>query len=85
MSLPIVTLNINYEDEKGGLGLCFVVLTFILSLDKIKDFLSKFKSQETDLAKDFANIDIDDDEHVAAPDTTSLKYMNQLVRVLVTF
>ena len=85
MSLPIVTLNINYEDEKGGLGLCFVVLTFILSLDKIKDFLSKFKSQETDLAKDFANIDIDDDEHVAAPDTTSLKYMDKLVRVLVTF
>jgi len=85
MSLPIITLNISYEDEKGGLGLCFVVSTFILSLDRIKDFLSKFKSRETDLAKDFANIDIDDDEHVVAPDTTSLKYMNQLVRVLVTF
>lgn len=50
----------------------------------IHDFLSKCKgNQEKDLEQDFANIDIEDD--VANPETRSLKYMTQLVRVIVWF
>lgn len=49
-------------------------------LDKIKDFLSKFKVQEKDLATGFANIDIAGDGD--AYPGTSPKYMDQLVCIL---
>lgn len=51
----------------------------------IQDFLSKFKAnpEDKDLEQDFANIGIDDD--VADPETRSLKYMQQLVRVILLF
>lgn len=65
MSLPVVNINISYEDEK----------------EKIRDFLSKFKGQEKDLANDFASIDIGDRDDNATSETASLKYMNQLQRI----
>ncbi|KAF8163399.1 minichromosome maintenance protein mcm7p [Crassisporium funariophilum] len=65
MSLPVAHINVDYDAEK----------------DKIRDFLSKFKSsQEKDLAQDFANFGIDDDD-LAAGGRTSIKYMQQLQRV----
>ncbi|KAF8226759.1 minichromosome maintenance protein mcm7p [Tricholoma matsutake] len=65
MSLPVVNINISYEDEK----------------EKIRDFLSKFKGQEKDLANDFASIDIGDRDDNATSETAFLKYMNQLQRI----
>lgn len=49
--------------------------------EKIRDFLSKFKSQEKDLVNDFANIDIDGRDDSTISETGSIKYMNQLVRL----
>jgi len=56
---------------------------FTYDLDKITDFLSKFKgSLEKDLAQDFANIDIRTDDRAGQEESISLKYMQQLVRVV---
>ena len=58
----------------------------ILTPDKIRTFLSTFKSsREKDLAQDFANIGIEDEEDLPPAERTSLKYMHQLVRVMVSF
>ncbi|TFK42487.1 minichromosome maintenance protein mcm7p [Crucibulum laeve] len=67
MSLPVVNVNINYEDEK----------------DKIRDFMSKFKgTRENDLAQGFAQIGIDDQNNRGIDaQTESLKYMEQLQRI----
>lgn len=54
-------------------------------LDKIKDFLSTFKSQEKDIAQGLANINIQDQDDAVATDPTPLKYMYQLVRVNTLF
>lgn len=60
---------------------CRLKLTFIT--DRIRDFLSKFKgSQEKDLERNFANIDIRDDNGAEGEESTALKYMQQLVRVI---
>lgn len=56
------------------------------SLDKIKDFLSKFKgSQEKDLEQNFADIDIRDNENAETGESRQLKYMTELVRVKTRF
>ena len=54
--------------------------------DRIRDFLSKFKSsQEKDFTLDFANIDLRDRSDPQRDESTSLKYMQQLVRVITRF
>ncbi|KAF9013918.1 MCM-domain-containing protein [Cyathus striatus] len=66
MSLPVINLNINYEDEK----------------EKIKDFLSKFKqSSDKDLEHNFANIELNDDSTPVAAHNERIKYMEQLQRI----
>jgi hypothetical protein len=50
-------------------------------LARIRDFLSKFKQEEKDLAQNFANIDIEDQTNGIPAEIRSLKYMSQLVRV----
>ena len=49
--------------------------------DRIRDFLSKFKWQEKDLAQNFANIGIDDNDRGVPAELQGLKYMGQLVSV----
>ena len=87
MSLPVVNINISYEDEKGAfLSPSYSTGDLNFSIpEKIRDFLSKFKSQEKDLASDFANIDIDSRDDSATSELATLKYMNQLVRVHPVF
>lgn len=51
------------------------------SLARIRDFLSKFKQEEKDLAQNFANIGIEDNTNGIPAEIRSLKYMSQLVRV----
>ncbi|KIM49345.1 hypothetical protein M413DRAFT_438531 [Hebeloma cylindrosporum] len=65
MSLPVVDIDIKYDDEK----------------DKIRDFLSKYKGGENDLARGFANIGIDDSDDASHNETLSLKYMHQLQQI----
>ncbi len=85
MALPVASnIHINYDTEKGEIAV-FQVMTKILTCvaDRIRDFLSKFKgSQEKDLERNFANIDIRDDNGAGREESTSLKYMQQLVRVI---
>ena len=86
MSLPVVNINISYEDEKGAFfSYLFIAWGLIFFIpEKIRDFLSKFKSQEKDLVNDFANIDIDGRDDSTTSETR-IKYMTQLVRVNATF
>jgi hypothetical protein len=49
--------------------------------DRIRDFLSKFKWQEKDLAQNFANIGIDDNDRGVPAELQGLKYMSHLVSV----
>lgn len=76
MSLPVASIEINYENEKGASNYTHRLMRSLTSLcpDKIQDFLSKFKFEDKDLANNFANIALDGD-------TPPLKYMTQLVRV----
>lgn len=85
MSLPVANIPIRYSDERGNYFASLKQYThLILHIELIQDFLSKFKAnQDKDLEQDFANIGIDDD--VADPETRSLKYMQQLVRVILSF
>ena len=53
--------------------------------DRIRDFLSKFKWQEKDLAQNFANIGIDDNDRGVPAELQGLKYMSQLVSVWTPF
>jgi len=53
--------------------------------EKIRDFLSKYKGNESDLAQGFANIGIDDEDEASQREALSLKYVHQLVRVIPTF
>jgi hypothetical protein len=86
MSLPVVNINISYEDEKGAFYPLPTTGRLIFYIpEKIRDFLSKFKSHDKDLANDFANIDIGSHDDNVPSETTSLKYMNQLVRVYYVF
>lgn len=85
LTLPIATnIQINYDTEKGlVLYLTLLLRLFRAILDKIRDFLSKFKgSLEKDLAQDFANIDIRTNDRDRQDDFAPLKYMQQLVRVV---
>ncbi|KAF6764049.1 minichromosome maintenance protein mcm7p [Ephemerocybe angulata] len=50
-------------------------------VNRIRDFLSKFKEQEKDLALNFANIGIDDNDTGVPAELRSLKYMAQLQRI----
>ncbi|KAF8559699.1 minichromosome maintenance protein mcm7p [Imleria badia] len=65
MSLPVVNINVNYDDE----------------LDKIRTFLSTYVSHDKDLDRDFANIALDDDDDYDGSRTKGLKYMQQLQRI----
>ncbi|TFK76260.1 MCM-domain-containing protein [Pluteus cervinus] len=65
MSLIPYNLGLSYENEK----------------DAIKDFLSKFKSNEKDLATNFASIDIQGDSDADQTNTVPVKYMGQLQRI----
>jgi len=56
-----------------------------LNPEKIRDFLSKYKGGENDLARGFANIGIDDSDIASHRETLSLKYMYQLVRVILIY
>jgi len=86
MSLPVVDIDIKYDDEKGGyFTSLFNVPGLIHNPEKIRDFLSKFKGAENDLARGFANIGIDDSDDASQRETISLKYIHQLVRVIFTF
>lgn len=87
-SLPVIDIGVDYRADKGIYIPCSFSLQSVLILrpDKIKDFLSKFKgSQEKDLAQNFADIDIRDDQQAITDEPTQLKYMNQLVRVKTRF
>lgn len=84
MSLPVTSININYEDEKGLFSFWYFHIPCLIFPDKINNFLSTFKSSREDLAQDFANIGIDDEDGPPAAGT-SLKYMHQLVRVVLLF
>jgi DNA replication licensing factor MCM7 len=86
MSLPVVDIDIKYDDEKGGYSTSlFNFPGLIFNPEKIRDFLSKFKGGENDLARGFANIGIDDSDDASHRETLSLKYIHQLVRVIFTF
>lgn len=84
MSLPVTSININYVEEKGRFSFWYFRIPCLIFPDKIRNFLSTFKSSREDLAQDFANIGIDDDD-VPPAARTSLKYMHQLVRVVLLF
>ncbi|KZT71252.1 MCM-domain-containing protein [Daedalea quercina L-15889] len=64
MSLPVVTIDVNYEDEK----------------EKIQEFLSSFVSQDKDIARGIADIDINGDKDAPASGRT-IKYMEQMQRI----
>ena len=53
----------------------------MLRIDRIKEFLSTFATQEKDLIDGIADIDLQDDDDAPAR-TKNLKYMQQLVREL---
>ncbi|KAG9318608.1 minichromosome maintenance protein mcm7p [Chiua virens] len=66
MSLPVVKINVDYDDELG----------------KIRNFVSTYVSHEKDLDRDFANIALDDaDDDQQGSRTKGLKYMQQLQRI----
>ncbi|KAJ2932899.1 hypothetical protein H1R20_g4189, partial [Candolleomyces eurysporus] len=65
MSLTTISSPVIYEEEKT----------------RIRDFLSKFKQEEKDLAQNFANIDIEDRANGIPAEIRSLKYMSQLQRI----
>ncbi|KAH7889611.1 minichromosome maintenance protein mcm7p [Phlebopus sp. FC_14] len=67
MSLPVVKINVSYEDEL---------------VDKIQNFLSSFISHDKDLDRDFASIALEDVEY-DQPDESrkGLNYMQQLQRI----
>ena len=82
MALPVVNIDINYEDEKGALPAFFTAFfpTSGCHADKIQEFLSSYVSKDKDIARGIADIDINNDDD--APSVgRSLKYMEQLVRV----
>ncbi|TFK30025.1 minichromosome maintenance protein mcm7p [Coprinopsis marcescibilis] len=65
MSLNTFTYSVKYDEEQ----------------DKIRDFLSKCKEDTSDLASNFANIDIEDSDNGVPAELLSLKYMKQLQRI----
>ncbi|THH09436.1 hypothetical protein EW146_g8682 [Bondarzewia mesenterica] len=66
MSLPVVNLSINYEDEK----------------QKIQSFMKTFVGVDQDVTHGIANMDIgDQDEDGPASRIRGLKYMSQLQRI----
>ncbi|KAH7923464.1 minichromosome maintenance protein mcm7p [Leucogyrophana mollusca] len=66
MSLPIVNINVNYDDE----------------LETIQNFLSTYVGQDKDLNRGFADIALSDDEDDQPESSRkSLKYMQQLQRI----
>jgi hypothetical protein len=77
----IFTLTMKRREVRDVLQILLMVLIFVT--DRIGDFLSKFKgSQEKDFTLDFANIDLRDRNDPEQDESTSLKYMQQLVRVM---
>ncbi|KAJ7578377.1 MCM2/3/5 family-domain-containing protein [Mycena floridula] len=52
-----------------------------LEMEKIKDFMLKFKFQEKDVTRGFANINIGGDNQAATSELASLKYMSQLQKI----
>ncbi|KAH9930757.1 MCM-domain-containing protein [Fomitopsis serialis] len=64
MSLPVVTIDVNYEDEK----------------EKIQEFLSSFVSQDKDIARGIADININNDDDTPEGGRNK-KYMEQLQRI----
>jgi len=88
MALPVASnIHINYETERGTRHLPEVILLWLIfTSDRIRDFLSKFKGgQEKDFMLDFANIDLLDGNDPQRDESTSLKYIQQLVRVITRF
>ena len=85
MSLPVVNIDIKYDDEKGAPVYYLQARCLILYPEKIRDFISKYKGNESDLTQGFANIGIDDEDEASRREALSLKYMHQLVRVIFTF
>lgn len=82
MSLAAYDLNnLAYDDEKGESSVSLSDWMLTNPTELIRGFLSKFKTNEKDLATDFANFDIQDHDDPQASETRSLKYMSQLVRV----
>ncbi|TFY78082.1 hypothetical protein EWM64_g5931 [Hericium alpestre] len=66
MSLPVVNIGVNYDQEK----------------EKIEGFLSTFVGTDQDVTNGFAGMDIgDEDEDSPALRTKGLKYMSQLQKI----
>lgn len=78
MSLPVVNIAVNYDDEKGS----FIGLRSLCKADayteKIQGFLSTFVG-EKDVTQGMANIGLGDEDDNIPMRTKSLKYMYQLV------
>lgn len=79
MSLPVVNLNVDYEDEKGAMNAALIkLITEIHSVDKIQTFLSNFKGRS--ITHGFADLDISGQNDDANAGRKVPKYMQQLVR-----
>jgi hypothetical protein len=88
MALPVASnIHINYETERGMRHLPVLYYCWLIfASGRIRDFLSKFKGgQEKDFTLDFANIDLRDGNDPQRDESTSLKYIQQLVRVVTRF
>ncbi|KAI6150646.1 MCM2/3/5 family-domain-containing protein [Pisolithus tinctorius] len=65
MSLPVIKVNVAYDDE----------------LDTIQTFLTTFVGQEKDINRGIANIALDDDGFQSEGPASRFKYMQQLQRI----
>lgn len=65
MSLPVIRVNVAYDDE----------------LDAIQTFLTTFVGQEKDINRGIANIALDDDGFQSEGPASRFKYMQQLQRI----
>lgn len=76
MALPVVTIDIDYDAEKGKPPVSILVLHSPRTTDKIRQFLGSYAGKG--IERGFADLDLDGDE---APQRKAMKYMDQLVRV----
>jgi hypothetical protein len=77
MSLPVISVDVRYDEEKGDsceLGVDLSMLTH--SLDKIKGFLENYKG-EKDVAIGMEDMHLEENQEPSR--YRHLKYMNQLV------
>jgi len=85
-ALTTILHEVEYVTEKGAPLVHDVLFDNAnLNADRIRDFLTKYKNQEKDLALNFANIGIDDPRDGIPAEIRGLKYMAHLVRVFVPF